>query len=223
MTISWLSAIEVGHETRNGASQCYQCESNIFAQMVRLLGSTALLHGYWRCTMNNEVWWSACYLLHIYLYVTYDDIHICVCSDGWYTWIISTYTYLVVCSCSYSSEVAIGTYSLSQSCLAVVISLPARPNQFFKTSGWAHPSRGRLHSIWCVFVCMDSRKPIKNQHLSMNFMYWSMFDKRHMLSNSKIQLLFQTTWIDVHILSAPSHHQWAYSLWKLFARLLRIL
>lgn len=51
-----------------------------------------------------------------------------------------------------------------------------------------------------------------------------MFDKQHihMLSNSKIQWLFQRTWIEVYILSALSHHQWAYSLWKLFATLLRI-
>ena len=51
-----------------------------------------------------------------------------------------------------------------------------------------------------------------------------MFDKQHihMLPNSKIQWLFQRTWIEVHILSALSHHQWAYSLWKLFATLLPI-
>lgn len=140
-----------------------------------------------------------------------DEARVILCRGSAHMNYKYIYMYLVVCS--YSSEVAIDTYFLSQSCLAVVISLPARPTQLLKTSGWAHPSRGRLHSILCVCACGLSKNDKKVNTfqclctVSHNFMYDTC-----LINNIFICFQILKTWIDVHILSALSHHQWAYSL-----------
>ena len=140
------------------ASQCFPFESNIFAQMVRLLGSTALLHGY---MMIYVQWTTKC-----------DEAHVILCR--WSTHM--NYRYIYVPSSVFIFKWS-RYYSLSQSCLAVVISLPARPTQLFKTSGWAHPSRGRLHSVLCVCAYGLSKNDKKVNTfqclctVSHNFMY----------------------------------------------------